>query len=227
MWPIKTINLSKLVWEGRGVSIRLGRSRSRSKNGKKIKLSQTNRATKIIKTCVGRDGWGVSIRLARSIDTIIKDYCHLLGLSQMCCSYILYCLLLHCTLSCVALHTVLSDTPFSYYVVYCSVQNPCKEWCVLASGDNDRGNGDTKTNMNNHQHHPAEGIENRFDLVSAKQMLLNQSFPSETSNHNSEPLNCDLTEGPQQLCVTEKWERFGEAGIWQFRNHPWRAQFSG
>ena len=158
----------------------------------------------------------MSIRLGRSIDTIIKDYCHLLGLSQMCCSYILYCLLLHCTLSCVALHTVLSDTPFSYYVVYCSVQNPCKEWCVLASGDNDRGNGDTKTNMNNHQHHPAEGISKRFDLVSAKQMitkkmLLNRSFPSETSNHNSEPLNCDLT----ILCHRYRRE---VRKIWRSRN---------
>ena len=78
------------------------------------------------------------------------------------------------------------------------MHNHYKEWYGLARGDNDRGNGDTKTNMNNHQHHPAEGISNRFDLVSAKQMitkqmLLNQSFPSETSNHNSEPLNCDLT----------------------------------
>ena len=85
---------------------------------------------------------GVSIRLGRSIDTIIKDNCHLRRLSQFCCN-VMNCTSLFCQ-------------KYSILVLQCT-HNYCKEWYGLPSGDNDRGNGETKTNMNNHQHHQQKG----------------------------------------------------------------------
>ena len=73
---------------------------------------------------------GVSIRLGRSIDTIIKDNCHLRRLSQFCCN-VMNCTSLFCQ-------------KYSILVLQCT-HNYCKEWYGLPSGDNYRGNGDTKT----------------------------------------------------------------------------------
>ena len=147
--------------------------------------------------------WGVSIRSARSIDRIIKE-CGLLWSAQTESVVLYYCK--HCnTFKQNVLPTVWSDIRLSY----CSIHNYCKEWYGLASGDNDRGNGDTKTNMNNHQHHPAKGITIWVLLWNSKSQIRGT-----------------FTLG--KSAVVKKWEHFGEAGISQdSRNHPWRGQFSG